>query len=280
MRLGSPINSPCPEDAIEISADGRWLYFLFTTDVLANLTPAQMLSPPNGTYRAERRGGPGDFGSPVSWDLGRGIDQSLDGEPSFSPDGNVVYFHSVRATNTGYAQQPPVDDFLDIYVADLVNGVPGPGRNLGPPVNSPYPDGEHAIHPDGVTLYFASRRPGGLGGSDLWRSTWNAGSWSDPVHLDAPVNSPAADLQVTFTAGGDTMYFASDRDPGTGTAIYRSSRQGGGWSEPELVLRGIVGEPSLTADGSLLYFVHVLTDARGVFDADIWYCARSPSMRP
>ena len=39
---------------------------------------------------------------------------------------------------------------------------------------------------------------------------------------------------------------------------------------------GIVGEPSLTADGRTLYFVHVLTDGNGVFDSDVWYSERRP----
>ena len=46
--------------------------------------------------------------------------------------------------------------------------------------------------------------------------------------------------------------------------------------EPELVIHGIAGEPSLTADGRLLYFVHVLTDAQGSFDADVWVSERLP----
>ena len=276
VRLGPPVNSPCPEDAIEIARDGQYLYFLFTKDILENLTPSEILSRPNGTYRAKRGGGPGDFDAPVFYDLGAGIDQSLDGEPSFSPDGRQVYFHSARATNSGYQQVPPADDFLDIYVADVVDGRPGPGRNLGPPVNSIFPDGEHAIHPDGVTLYFASLRPGGLGKSDIWRSTWSGTAWSTPVDVGAPVNSAGGDLQPAFTADGDTMYFVSDRNPLIGAAIYRCARRGDGWGAPELVLKGVVGEPSLTADGRLLYFVHVLTDAQGPFDADVWFTERVP----
>ena len=92
--------------------------------------------PANGTYRAIRLGGPTEFGDPVFYDLGQGVDGSLDGELSFTPDGSQVYFHSLRSTNTGYQQSPPTDDFLDIYGADLAGGLPGPGRNLGEPVNS------------------------------------------------------------------------------------------------------------------------------------------------
>ncbi|MBI5710265.1 MAG: hypothetical protein HZC42_08190 [Candidatus Eisenbacteria bacterium] len=37
-----------------------------------------------------------------------------------------------------------------------------------------------------------------------------------------------------------------------------------------------LGAPSLTADGRFLYFVHVLRDAAGIYDADVWYCERVP----
>jgi hypothetical protein len=276
LPLSPPLNSPCPEDAIEISRDGNTLYVLFTQDLIGNLTPEQVIAPPTGTYRLTRSGGPAEFSAPLFFDLGQGVDGSLDGELSFSPDGTKVYFHSLRSSNTGYRQDPAVEDFLDIYVAELVAGVPGPGRSLGAPVNSIYPDGEHALHPDGVTLYFSSLRVGGLGGSDIWTSRWDGSAWSEPVNLGAPLNSDGADLQPAFTADGHTMYFVSDRDPAVGMAIYRAAWRGDGWGEPELVIRGIVGEPSLTGDGLLLYFVHVLTDGEGIFDADIWYTQRVP----
>ncbi|MBI2567850.1 MAG: PD40 domain-containing protein [Candidatus Schekmanbacteria bacterium] len=277
VRLGAAVNTPCPEDAIEISGDGQRLYFLFTTDVLENLTPEGILSPDNSTYVSTRGAGPADWGTPALFDLGRGVDQSLDGEVSFSPDGNMVYFHSLRATNTGYTQDPPLDDILDVYAADVVGGVPGPGSNLGAPPNSEYLDGEQAIHPDGVTLYFASTRPGGEGGYDLWSSRREGSAWNVPVAVGPPINSYATEIQPTFSADGTAMYFSSDRGgPAEGMAIYRSALEDGAWSAPELVIRGIAGEPALTSDGAYLYFVHVLTDPEGTFDADIWYSARVP----
>jgi Tol biopolymer transport system component len=276
IRLAAPTNTSCPEDAAEISRDGRYLYFYFTKDLFDNLPPEERFSPQNGTYQAERTGGPGDFAEAEFFDLGQGTDQSLDGELSFTPDGRKVYFHSTRADNLRYQQVPPVDDFLDVYVADVTDGQPGPARNLGPPVNSAYVDGEETLHPDGQTLYFCSSRPGGPGGIDIWRSTVQDGTWSTPVCLSSPINSPADELQPAFTSDGQTIYFVSDREPSVGSAIYRSNLVGDSWTDPDLVIKGIVGEPSLTSDGRYLYFVHVLTDPEGVIDADVWYCERTP----
>ena len=46
------------------------------------------------------------------------------------------------------------------------------------------------------------------------------------------------------------------------------------WGEPEMVITGYVGEPSLVADGNIMYFVHVLVDDDGVFGSNIWYVKR------
>jgi hypothetical protein len=274
--LNPPLNTPCSEDAIEISTDGLSLYVLFSSLPPGSTDSSQLLAAPNGTYRFERHGGPRDFANPVFYNLGQGSPASLDGELSFSPDGSSVFFHSLRCENLGYQAQPPTDDFLDIYQAPIIDGWPGPGRNLGPPVNSVYRDGEQAIHPDGKRLFLTSKRPGGLGAGDIWVSSFSDGAWGNPVNQGTPINSSADDLQPAFSSDGATMYFVSNRDPALGMAIYRSHWDGRNWSQPQPVMGGIAGEPSLTADGSLLYFVHVLTDSAGVFDANVWVSQRLP----
>lgn len=145
QRVAAPANTLCPSDAIEISADGQHLYYLFTSDIIENLTTQEILSKSNNTYRSHRAGSPGEFSEPEFYDLGKGSGGSMDGELSFSPDGQRVFFHSNRAENLGYQESPPLEDFQDIYVAEIVNGVPRQAHNLGPTVNSIYPDGEHAL---------------------------------------------------------------------------------------------------------------------------------------
>jgi Tol biopolymer transport system component len=270
QRLGTPINTDCPEDAIEISRDGQTLYFMFTSDLLKYVPVSEQLQGKNGTYYATRTGGPGEFSDPLFMDLRKGAAQgALDGELSFAPSGDTVYFHSLRAENTGWRQTPAVNDPLDIYSAVLTNGVPGPGHNLDTPVNSVFLDGEHCMSPDGTTLYFASNRSGNV---DIFSSTKNGSSWSTPVGL-TDINTYASEQQPAFAANApDTMYFSSDRN-GIGSAIYRSVRIGTAWQAPTLVIQGQVGEPALPADGSIMYFVHVLADT-AVFGADIYYCLR------
>ena len=273
VKLGEPICTDCPEDAVEISRDGATLYFYWSPTVGGG--PYELLHGTPGTYAAGRVGAdPGSFGAPTFFELRRGAsDGACDGELSFTTTGDEVYFHSTRAENTGYQQSPPVDDFLDIYVAAIESGVPRVARNVGSPVNSVYLDGEHGLDPSGRRLYLTSTRPDGQGGSDLWIATRESSGWSSPVNPGAPLNSPASELQPAFAAGDSTtLYFVSDRDGPA--SIYRSRRSGSAGSAPEMVITGYVGEPSLTADGRQLYFVHVLVDGQGVFGSDIWYVER------
>lgn len=269
------LNTPAPADAITITPDGRRLYFYWSPMVGAPYS--ELLHGTTGTYFADRVGDdPGHFENPRFFDLRQDTDGACDGRLSFTPEGDYVYFHSTRAANTGFQKQPPTNDYLDIYVARIVDGVPGPVRNLGEPVNIPYLDGEHGLSPDGTKLYFTSDRPGGLGGTDIWVSTKSGDTWNEPVNIGEPINTVHNEGQPQFAAGDpNTMFFVSNRiGP---SSIFRSIYDGDKWSEPECIITGYVGEPTLIEDGSILYFVHVLVDQKGVFGADIWYVRRMGS---
>jgi outer membrane protein OmpA-like peptidoglycan-associated protein len=75
------------------------------------------------------------------------------------------------------------------------------------------------VHPslsaDGQRLYFASNRPGGFGGMDLYYSDFQSGSWSDPVNLGATINTPGNEI-FPFVHPDGRLYFASDGWGGLG----------------------------------------------------------------
>jgi WD40-like Beta Propeller Repeat len=58
---------------------------------------------------------------------------------------------------------------------------------------------------DGRTLYFASDQPGGLGGYDIWQSTHDGTSWTPPIPLPAPLNSPGNELNPVIQADGSLV---------------------------------------------------------------------------
>src|SRR5438093_9314639 len=64
------------------------------------------------------------------------------------------------------------------------------------PINSASDEQHPAISKDGLSLYFASNRPGGCGGSDIWaaqRASLDS-PWEAPFNLGCTVNSTVNDL--------------------------------------------------------------------------------------
>ena len=88
--------------------------------------------------------------------------------------------------------------------------------NLGPAVNSPFVDNLPALSKDGLSLYFTSNRPGGVGALDLWvsRRADVDEPWGLPVNLGAVVNSEANDAAPELSRDGHYLYLTSNR-PGT-----------------------------------------------------------------
>ena len=61
-------------------------------------------------------------------------------------------------------------------------------------------------------LIFASNRPGGEGGLDLWRSRYDRGVFGRPEHLDGKgLNTPADETDPSAVPGSDEIFFASNR---------------------------------------------------------------------
>ncbi|QQR89961.1 MAG: PD40 domain-containing protein [Myxococcales bacterium] len=87
----------------------------------------------------------------------------LDAFATLSRDGLSVYFNSQRSGGLGMA---------DIYTASRTSRSEAFSAPVAVPgVNSSGIDATPALSADGLTLYFASDRPGGQGDVDLWMST-------------------------------------------------------------------------------------------------------------
>lgn len=109
-----------------------------------------------------------------------------------------------------------------------VSAEKGSSRKL----NTAQNDGCPILSPDGLDLYMASTRPGGLGGIDIWvahRPDTKHG-WSAPVNLGAPVNSASDDFCPTPTTG-NRLFFVTKRDEPNGD-IYVTKLRKGVWEQP------------------------------------------------
>jgi hypothetical protein len=99
--------------------------------------------------------------------------------------------------------------------------------SLGPVVNSSAADSGAFISKDGLTLYFGSNRPGGVGNFDIWvsRRVRLDGPWGPPQNLGPAINTPGNEQTPALSPDGRTLYFASDRPEGLGGMdLYRAGR--------------------------------------------------------
>jgi outer membrane protein OmpA-like peptidoglycan-associated protein len=136
-----------------------------------------------------------------------------EGQPMPSPPFNR-YAHEGGATltidNKHLFYTVAVGDNYDIYTSDFINGQWTESRNLGKHVNSDAWDSQPSISADGNTLYFASNRPGGYGGVDIWKTEkMPDGSWSPPINLGPNINTPGDEKSPFLHWDSKTLYFSS-----------------------------------------------------------------------
>jgi Tol biopolymer transport system component len=121
--------------------------------------------------------------------------------PSVAKDG-TLYFSSNRPGGMGG---------FDIYRSRLVDGRYDEPENLGPSINTESGEIDVYIAPNQSWMIFVSTRPGGLGGSDLYMSYNNNGSWTLAKNLGSPINSPSREFCPMVSPDGKYFFFTSNR---------------------------------------------------------------------
>jgi outer membrane protein OmpA-like peptidoglycan-associated protein/tetratricopeptide (TPR) repeat protein len=149
---------------------------------------------------------------------------------SISIDNRHLYFAMMRWEG---GSQPN----CDIYVSDNNGEYWNDIRKLSANVNDPkFWDSQPTIASDGVTLYFASDRPGGFGGIDLYYSRKDpvTGIWSLPVNLGPKINTPGDEKTPFIHSDSETLYFSSTGHVGFGgyDIFYVRKNEKGEWMDP------------------------------------------------
>lgn len=91
-------------------------------------------------------------------------------------------------------------------------------------LNTSFAESTPWLSADGSTLYFASDRPGGLGGFDLWSAARTGAGWTEwsvPKNLGAPINSKDQERSLTVDPWSGEPYFVSDSGTLGGSDIFR-----------------------------------------------------------
>jgi Tol biopolymer transport system component len=220
------------------------------------------------------------FGEPTN--LGPLVNSSADDSvPSLSADGLILVFASERPGGHGEAD-------LWMTTRATTSEPWGEPENLGSPVNTPDTDWCLSLSPDGCTLYYASQRSGGVGGSDIWvsmRATTDD-AWGEPVNLGPAINHSGHDGTPFISEDGLELYFSSLFRSGGygGDDIWVSTRETkeDEWGTPMNLGPVINSEdeelfPVLSADGLSLFFSSGLIGPGrpgGSGRSDIWVTRR------
>ncbi|MHC4205092.1 MAG: TolB-like translocation protein, partial [Planctomycetota bacterium] len=119
--------------------------------------------------------------------------------------------------------------------ADFIFGTP----TKVPNVNTSSREFNISVSADGLSLYFNSSRPGGIGGIDIWVATRETKDdpWGEPVNLGPPVNTPVNDWGPSISHDSLSLYFDISQS-GTSSAvddIWVATRDAihGPWGTPE-----------------------------------------------
>lgn len=192
IQMPGYINSKGHDANIGLSPDGQSL-FIYRDDALEAGLAGNIYE---SIWRFHRWTTPEALPSPVNsqyWETG----------VSTTPDEKTLYFSSNRPGGYGG---------LDIYsVRMLPDGSWAKPQNLGPNINTKYNEESPFIHPDGKTLYFSSQGHSSMGGFDIFFSSLEDTSWTEPENLGYPLNTAENELYFVLSADGRRGYFSGMR---------------------------------------------------------------------
>ena len=124
------------------------------------------------------------------------------GHPALNGDGSKMYFVS---------DMPGGQGGTDIYVVERMNYTWSKPVNLGPTINTPYNEMFPMIWRDSV-LYFSSEGHYNMGGLDVFSSTKNQSTWSEPRNMGYPLNTSFDDFGIAMTDSGTAGILSSNRN--------------------------------------------------------------------
>lgn len=164
------------------------------------------------------------------WSAGQPLEINTpdnEGAQTISADGKLIVFTACnRKDGSGGC---------DLYFTERINQKWSAPKNMGKPINTSSWESQPSLSANGTALYFASNRPGGQGGSDIWVTYRQKDqSWSNPIPLDTTINTSSDDQSPFIHADNKTLYFMSKGHRGMGEFDLFMAKKNidGTWSTP------------------------------------------------
>ncbi|MGE0568951.1 MAG: hypothetical protein AB7O73_13505, partial [Bacteroidia bacterium] len=198
-NLGDSINSMYPEYSPVLSADERMLIFTTrrpTTTGAGKDDAGNYYEDVVVSYKENN----GEWTKPVSISPninGFGAEASV----NLSADGQtLILYRDAGDGNNG-----------NLYYSNFDGADWSPLKEFGSDVNSTYHESHACLSADGKVLIFASDRPGGYGGSDLYRCVMLPnGLWSKALNMGPEINTEYDEDGAFIHPDGKTFFFTSN----------------------------------------------------------------------
>lgn len=137
-----------------------------------------------------------------------------DGPVTFNSTRDTIYFSRNQNISGKLSELSSPRNKLGIFSAVLINGEWTKVRDMR--INNEwYNVTSPCLSSDGKRLYFASDKPGGMGGTDIYYCEWKNDYWNDPVNLGPVINTPGNESYPYVNPSGE-LFFSSDGHPGMG----------------------------------------------------------------
>jgi len=202
--------------------------------------------------------------------------------------------HMKAFLNTGYKSEELINNAIlcvencDFSIQAMADPVPFEPVNLGSNINTVYDEYWPSLSADESILVFTAQIPidennpqvYGNRQEDFFFTEFQDGQWQPARNAGYPPNTSNNEGAQSISANGKILFFtACNRDEGSGRCdLYYSEKKGDQWTLP-LNLGHPVNtssnekQPSVSADGRVLYFVSDRRGGRGGYD--IWISRRS-----
>lgn len=256
-NIGSPLNTNEQEYVPVISTDESILIYTYVGSNTTGGKVNEDLKPDNeegyfheDIYFAKKA-------TDTTFTAGQNISNSIntkghDAAIALSPDGSTLFTFSSTNTDNG-----------DIYTSKLKGEEWSTPERLNSNINTTAWEGSCSITSDGRYLYFASERPGGLGGRDLYISEKVNGDWGPAINLGPQINTEYNEDAPFIHPDGITLFFSSQGHKSIGGYdIMYSIKQENNWIEPLSM-----GIPLNTTEDDRYYVINAKGD-RGYFSSN------------
>lgn len=202
-HLHGDVNSHAHEAPVWLSSDGSRLLLYY------NKSKSKNPKKQGDIYESDFVDGKWTDPSPV-----KGINSAWrETHASMTADGKTIYF---TTNNPKWAKHGGLDIVKTTY--NDADGKWSEPIDIGSKINTEWDEESPFIKPDGKTFYFSSQGHTSVGGFDFFRCELSEnGTFSEPINMGIPLNTPFDDAFIYFSDDGKRVYFNSNRDGGFGS---------------------------------------------------------------